>query len=85
MEKLKDLEDYKTFLETITQIKGLLLYSTTPSEEIEICELSKAKNLDFDDSLHYFVAKKLKLRLVSFDKHFDGKDIERIEPKDALQ
>ncbi len=84
MEKLKDLQDYKTFLETIVDIKGLLLYSTTPFEELEICDISKKTKLDFDDSLHYFVAKKLNLKLVSFDKHFDGKDVERIEPKDAL-
>lgn len=84
MEKLKSLEDYKIFLETIMGIKGLLLYSTMPSEEIEICDISKKKKLDFDDSLHYFVAKKLSLKLVSYDKHFDGKDIERVEPKDIL-
>lgn len=84
MENLKSLDDYKTFLETLMGMKGLLLYSTVPSEELEICDISGKKKLDFDDSLHYFVAKKMNLKLVSFDRHFDGTGIERLEPKDVL-
>ncbi len=36
---------------------------------------------DFDDTLQHFVAKKLGAEaIVSFDRHFDGLDLARIEP-----
>ena len=42
--------------------------------------------LDFDDTLQYYVAKKLGVdALVSFDKHFDKVDIRRLEPRDLLR
>ncbi len=84
LERLKGLDAYKLFLETITRLNGLLFYSTSPSEEIEVCGLAKETGLDFDDALHYYVAKKFDLDIVSFDKHFDGKGIKRVEPKDIL-
>jgi predicted nucleic acid-binding protein len=36
---------------------------------------------DFDDTPQYYVAKKLGASgIVSFDRHFDGLDIPRLEP-----
>jgi len=41
---------------------------------------------DFDDALQYYVAKKLGAKaIVSFDKHFDGLDVPRLEPKQVIQ
>jgi len=82
LERLKDIQAYKIFLETLININGLLFYSTNPDDEIKICEICKNLNLDFDDALQYFVAKKFNIKIVSFDKHYDEKGIERLTPKD---
>lgn len=73
-----------SFIESIRGFKGLTVYPTDLEEEYEISKLSKKIKLDFDDSLHYYVAKKLSLDLVSFDKHFDKTDLKRKEPKDII-
>lgn len=41
--------------------------------------------LDFDDKLHYWLAKKYNLQLVSYDKHFDQTDLKRLTPAQALK
>lgn len=82
LERLKNLKTYKTFLETINGFEGLLFYSTLPNEGIEICDTSRKMDLDFDDGLTLYVAKKFDLDIVSFDKDFDNKGIKRLEPKD---
>jgi predicted nucleic acid-binding protein len=47
--------------------------------------LMKDLGRDFDDALQYYVAKKLGANaIISFDKHFDGLDVPRLEPKDAI-
>jgi len=41
--------------------------------------------LDFDDSLQYYVAKKLGVKaIVSYNKHFGKTDIQRKEPSDFI-
>ena len=41
--------------------------------------------LDFDDALQSYVAKKLNLEIISFDRHFDGVEgLTRLRPKDVL-
>jgi len=84
MEKLRDLGSYKVFLETITNFRGIIFYSTNPQDEIAICETAKKEALDFDDALHYYVAKKFGLEIVSFDKHFDNKRIKRLKPSEII-
>lgn len=82
LEKLKTLEEYKKFLKILSNFEGLMAYSTTPEDEIEICNIARKFNLKFDDALHYWVAKSFDLTLVSFDKDFDKTDLKRVEPKD---
>ena len=84
LEKLKGLQAYRKFLEVILNFEGLIIYSTTPKDEIEICEIAKKFNLTFDDALHYYVARQFNLTLVSFDKDFDRTDIKRKEPKEII-
>lgn len=45
LEKLKGIDSYRDFLEVITVSEGLMTYSTTPQDEIEICNISKKFNL----------------------------------------
>lgn len=80
LEKLKGIESYKSFLEVIINFEGLMIYSTTPQDEIEICKISQKFNLSFDDAIHYYVAKTFDLKLVSLDSDFDKTDIERVLP-----
>ena len=84
LEKLKGIDSYRDFLGVIAASAGLMTYSTTPHDEIEICTISKKFNLTFDDALHYFVAKTFGLILVSLDSDFDRTDINRMHPKDVV-
>ncbi len=46
----------------------------------------KKFNLDFDDTIDYYIVKKYKMEgIVSFDKRFDRTDIKRVELVDLLQ
>jgi predicted nucleic acid-binding protein len=47
--------------------------------------MSEKVGLGFDDTLPYYVAKKLGVdAVVSFDEHFDKVDLRRVEPRDLL-
>lgn len=85
LEKLEGIDSYRKFLELLTDFEGLVTYSTTPQDEIEICETSKKFGLTFDDSLHYFVAKAFRLKLVSLDSDFDKTDVTRIHPQSLMK
>jgi len=85
LEKLKGIDSYRDFLEVITASEGLMIYSTTPQDEIETCTISKKFKLTFDDSLHYFVAKTFELKLISLDSDFDKTDITRMHPEDMVK
>ncbi|MBS3074814.1 type II toxin-antitoxin system VapC family toxin [Candidatus Pacearchaeota archaeon] len=84
--KFNSVERMKKFILSLSGIENLEIFA--PNIEIILKTLDKMKeyNLDFDDALVVasMFANKIK-KLVSFDKHFDKiKEIERIEPKDAL-
>jgi predicted nucleic acid-binding protein len=70
-----------TFLRGLDQTHGLTVHDTSTADEIAISLLKGKIGRDFDDSLQYYVAKKLGVQsIVSFDRHFDGLDIPRREP-----
>jgi predicted nucleic acid-binding protein len=71
------------FLRGLEQTQGLSIYDTSTTDEIAASMVMERIERDFDDSLQYYVAKKLGVQsIVSFDKDFDGLDIPRREPKD---
>jgi predicted nucleic acid-binding protein len=73
------------FLRNIENSRGLRIFDTSVSDEIAISIMAEKIGKDFDDTLQYFVAKKVGAKsIVSFDKHFDGLDIPRKEPSDVL-
>jgi len=73
------------FLKGLATSKGLSIHESGLSEEIAVSMLAQSINRDFDDSLQYFLAKKLGAQsIVSFDGHLDGLDVERTEPVDHL-
>jgi len=82
---LKDSEALIRLLRNIQYSSGLYVYSTDLTEEEAIAIVSQKIGREFDDSLQYYVAKKLGAEcIVSFDKHFDGLDIPRAEPNEIL-
>ncbi len=65
--------------------KGLRIYNTTLMDELNAIDLSYELNLDIDDSIQYHVATMLKADgIVSFDRHFDGLKISRLEPSQFI-
>lgn len=73
------------FLRNVQNSVGLSVYETTIEDEIAASVLMGKVGLDFNDSLQYFVAKKLGAEaIVSYDKHFDKVDVPRREPRDFL-
>jgi len=82
---INEADTILSFLRNILASKGLYVYTTTISDEIAAAILMSKIKRDFDDTLQYYVAKKLGVEaIVSFDKHFDGLDIPRKEPRDYL-
>ncbi|GJQ60475.1 MAG: hypothetical protein SCALA701_32760 [Candidatus Scalindua sp.] len=61
--------------------KGIKRFDTNTLEELEAIKLSTKLNLDCDDAIQYYICKAHNFKIVSFDKHFDSTDVERIEPK----
>lgn len=74
------------FIRNIENSEGLYVYDTDLTEESSAALLTGRLGLDFDDALQYFVAKRLgAAAIVSFDGHFDGLDVPRMEPRDFLK
>jgi len=72
------------FLRSLENAEGVSVYDTSVSEEVSAALMADRIKRDFDDTLQYFVAKKIGSEaIVSFDKHFDNLDIPRLSP-DAL-
>jgi predicted nucleic acid-binding protein len=84
LDKIGDLEALKIFLESISMMKGLSIYNTDLRDEIAVIDEMEV-GLDFDDALQSYVAKKLNLEIISFDRHFDGiEGLTRLRPKDVI-
>ncbi len=78
---LKNPEHTLAFLYNVNTSIGLKVYDTNTSDEIAIALLMKEVKLDFDDTLQFYVAKRIGAQgIVSFDKDFDKVDINRLEP-----
>lgn len=80
LDRFKKTGELESFLDRVMAAKGLTVYPTSPEEEKNAVSFVKKFSLDFDDALHYSVAKSLGLTLVSFDKDFDRTDLRRAEP-----
>lgn len=81
MEGVGKREQLKIFLGSLLAYKGLRVYATELTDEIEAIDVSYDVKMDLNDAIQYHVASKLKAEaIVSFDKHFDGLRIPRLEP-----
>lgn len=81
-----NLKAIETFLRNIDASLGISIYSTVTEEEMEVSIFANKVGLDFDDGIQYLVAKKSNARaIISFDRHFDLTDLERVEPEELLE
>jgi len=71
------------FLSEVLSWKGLSMVDLALDEEIAAAEIAGKVGLRFDDGLHYYFAKKMRIPIVSFDKDFDRTDARRYEPGDV--
>lgn len=69
------------FLSFLLNSRIMRIESTT-KDELFVLEIAREKNLDLDDALQLYICQKHKLRIISYDKHFDKTSIERLEPSD---
>ena len=84
LDKIGDLKALKIFLKSIGKMKGISIYNTDLRDEIAVIDEMEL-GLDFDDALQSYVAKKLNLKIISFDRHFDGVEgLIRLRPIDVL-
>ncbi len=77
-------EKIEYFFSIIFGIPSLTIEVVDSSELSEIFRLSHEISLDVEDSIQYFVAKKLGLPLMTLDKDFTKTDLQIIDPKDIL-
>ncbi len=76
----------EAFLRNIEHSVGLYVYDTSLADEMAVALMTKKVSLDFDDTLQYYVAKRLGVdAIVSFDEHFDRLDVRRMDPRDLLR
>lgn len=74
--------ELRTFLTSLSAYKGLSIYTTTLSDKVKAVDASLEKGLDIDDSIQYSAALTVGVKgIVSFDKHFDGLEIPRLDPQ----
>ncbi len=79
-------ENLALLLANLERSEGLYVYDTTVSDEVAAVVLGGKIRRDFDDALQYYVAKKVGAEgIVSFDRHFDGLDVRRLEPTAVLR
>lgn len=71
------------FIENIKKKNNINIYRLKLENLLEI---AKVKNkLDFDDKIHYYLAKKKNLTLISYDADFDKTDLKRLTPLEAIK
>lgn len=83
LDKRKEPQLLKDFLKYLQKSSNFKIYHPTFEEIGEA--MSQSLNLDFDDKLHYVIAKKQNLNLVSYDQDFDKTDLKRFTPEQALK
>lgn len=80
----KRIRELEKFLTALLFYQNLTIHSTSIIEEIETLRVMREFNLDFDDALQYLIAEEFNLKIVSFDKDFDNKPIQRLDPNQVI-
>lgn len=77
-------DELRIFLESLSELKSLHIYTTNISDEINAIDEMEL-GLDFDDALQVSAARALNAEIISFDKHFNNLEgIKRLNPSDIV-
>jgi predicted nucleic acid-binding protein len=77
-------DELRIFLESLSELKSLHIYTTNISDEINAIDEMEL-GLDFDDALQVSAARALNAEIISFDKHFNNLEgIQRLNPSDVV-
>jgi len=77
-------DELRIFLESLSELKSLHIYTTNISDEINAIDEMEL-GLDFDDALQVSTARELNAEIISFDKHFNNLEgIQRLNPSDVV-
>lgn len=77
-------DELRIFLESLSELKSLHIYTTNISDEINALDEIEL-GLDFDDALQVSAARALNAEIISFDKHFNNLEgIKRLNPSDVV-
>jgi len=75
-----------SLLANVDRSLGLYVRDTTTADEAEVATLARRLGRDYDDAMQYFVANRVGAEaIVSYDRHFDGLEIPRVEPGQIVQ
>ena len=74
---------FKQLLKDISEKRNFTIHRPSINEILELESINL--KLDFDDKLHYHIAKKKNLTLISYDTDFDKTDLKRLTPKQAIK
>lgn len=86
MSSLSKVNELKNFLSSLSAYKGLTIYHIKLTDMLRVTEVIEKKGLDIDDAIQYSVAIASRVKaIVSFDKHFDGLEILRVEPVQLIK
>ena len=84
MGNYKLTNELRIFLESLSELKSLHIYSTNISDEINAIDEMEL-GLDFDDALQVSAERALNTEIISFDKHFNNLEgIKRLSPSDIV-
>lgn len=79
------LRELKVFLSSLSAYRGLTLYAMSLEDKLAAVEYATERKFDVDDALQYTSAKRLGVEaILSLDRHFDGRDIPRIDPTSSM-
>lgn len=79
MVRNKKIKQLREFLSFISNSK-IIRVDTATFDEQNILETMEKQQLDFDDALQVYLCQKHNLKIISYDKHFDKTNVERVEP-----
>jgi predicted nucleic acid-binding protein len=81
MSSLSKMDELRVFLSSLSAYKGLAIHRNGLKDLLRAIGIMREKRLDLDDAIQYSAAVSLGVKaIVSFDKHFDGLEVPRVEP-----
>ncbi len=82
--KYKKFDVFETFIDDLFANAKIELLSLEPLDLIDVVKDSQTYNFDFDDAYQFVVSRKYDLIIVTFDKDFNAKGIQKINPSELI-